>query len=138
MGGSWRVFVSWVGYTHPTFGVWTYPETCTEHPTWPTARRDAFHWACLAGVRYVSVQRPDDVVAGEYDAYTKRWRQYPRALVDVDHVTEVTAERGAMVAWCMCGWSAFQFHGPGPADADAAADRVRVRADGHVADPTRA
>jgi hypothetical protein len=51
-------------------------ETCETFPDWPTARRHALGLACLAGVRYVAVQNPDDVVAGEYDGYTNRWREY--------------------------------------------------------------
>ncbi|MEV5211238.1 hypothetical protein AB0K35_27580 [Micromonospora sp. NPDC053740] len=46
------------------------------HPDWPTARRAGLQYACLAGIRYVTVTDPDDVVAGDYDRYTNRWREY--------------------------------------------------------------
>jgi hypothetical protein len=130
------MFVSWIALPDVGFGPWVTPESCTDFPTWPTARYAALQAACLAGVRYVSVQRPgDDVVAGEYDRYTKRWRQYRRALVDVDHVTEVTPERGAMAAWCTCGWARFLFHGPSRTAAEAAGGQVRNWASDHENDP---
>lgn len=74
---SWRVFVSWQGVPDRVLGLWSGPETCTEHPSWPEARRQALQMSCLHGTRYVTVQDPTDVVIGEYDRYTNRWRQYP-------------------------------------------------------------
>jgi hypothetical protein len=52
-------------------------DTAEIRPDWPTARRKAMQLACLAGTLYVSVQDPTDVVAGEWDRWTNRWREYP-------------------------------------------------------------
>lgn len=133
---GWRVFASWQGTPDRTHGSWAGPETCREHPSWPAARRDALRTAALRGARYVTVQDPDDVVVGDYDRYTNYWRQYPRALVAVDHTTEVTDEDGRFAAaWCTCGWSRFAFHGPHRDSADDAAERVRGLARDHEKDP---
>jgi hypothetical protein len=51
-------------------------ETVQSYPDWPTARRHGRQLACLRGVLLVSVQDPDDVVVGEYDRATNRWREY--------------------------------------------------------------
>ncbi len=88
----WRVFTSWRAVPDRVLGLWAGSETCREHPSWVAARHDALQTACLYGARYITVQDHTDVVVGEYDAYTNRWQQYPGALVDVDHTTEVTDE----------------------------------------------
>lgn len=74
----WRVFSSWEAIRRPGFKPWVGPELWTEHDSWPAARLNARQVACLAGVRYVSVQDPNDVVVGEYDRYTNRWREYAK------------------------------------------------------------
>ncbi len=91
--------------------------------------------SCLAGVRYLSVQDPRDVVVAECDQFTNLWRQYPRTLVDVEHTTELTNEGAAVAAWCTCGWSRFAFHGPAPADATVGAARAAEMARAHELDP---
>jgi hypothetical protein len=68
---TWTVYTSWRAYR--SLAATETVEPCLD---WPTARRQALSLACCAGVRYVSVQDPDDVVAGEYDRYTNRWREY--------------------------------------------------------------
>jgi hypothetical protein len=68
---TWTVYTSWRASV-----VVPAAETSETHPDWPTARRQALNFACCNGVRYVSVQDPDDVVVGEYDRYTNRWREY--------------------------------------------------------------
>ncbi|MEV2239613.1 hypothetical protein [Micromonospora sp. NPDC049891] len=46
---------------------------------WTTARRHALQTACLAGARYVTLcVGSDEVVHGEWDRYTNRWREYMR------------------------------------------------------------
>jgi hypothetical protein len=67
---TWTVYTSWEACGPIS-------ETSETHPAWPTARSQALHLACLRGVRYVSVQGPGDIVAGEYDRYTNTWREYP-------------------------------------------------------------
>lgn len=129
-----------VGIPGPDGSVLAAGETVYEHPSWPAARRDALQLTCLAGTRYVSVQRPDGVVAGEYDRYTNRWRQYRRALADVEHIPGVSDARGggsAVVAWCSCGWSKLAFypwHAPGAKETATVKEQDMARA--HEADPT--
>ncbi len=134
---TWRVFTTWRGVPDPVLDLRAGSETCREHPSWPSARQDALQTACLGGARYVTVQDQADVVVGEFDAYTNRWQQYPRALVDVDHTTEVTDEPCHVVAaWCSCGWSRFVPYAPG-ADAHTAADtRARELTRDHEQDPS--
>ena len=69
---DWAVYTSWCAS-----GVVPAAETRATHPDWLAARREALSLACCRGVRYVSVQGPDDVVAAEYDRYTSYWREYP-------------------------------------------------------------
>ena len=71
MTGAWTVHTSW-----KAVGDSLAVELSESHPDWPSARRGAMRYACLAGVRYTSVQGPDDVVVGDYDRYTNRWREY--------------------------------------------------------------
>ena len=68
---DWTVYTSWKAN-----GTVVAAETAQALPDWPAARRTALSLACCRGARYVSVQGPDDVVAGEYDRYTNRWREY--------------------------------------------------------------
>ncbi len=75
MTAGWRVFAEWCA----TASVGR-QETSTERPDWQAARSEALQLACLSGVRYVVVQDLDGVVAGEYDRYTNRWREYRRHL----------------------------------------------------------
>lgn len=70
----WTVYTSW-----QATGTTSAAETSETLPDWTTARRKARQLACCRGVRYASVQDPGDVVAGEYDRYTNRWREYDRA-----------------------------------------------------------
>lgn len=134
---GWRVFASWQGFPDPTFGLYAGPETVTEHPTWAKARHDALQHACMRGVRYVSVQRPDDVVAGEYDRITNHWRQYPHTLVDVDHTTEIVNDETTRhaQAWCTCGWARFVPYSMSAGAAEAAVARAEEKAREHRADP---
>lgn len=72
---SWTIHTSWRAYrTIPA------AETSETRPDWQTARGDALRLCCLAGVRYVTVHGPGDVVVADYDRYTNRWREYPRSL----------------------------------------------------------
>lgn len=134
---GWRVFASWTGIPDRVRGgVYVGPEICHEFESWPLARKDARQLSCLNGVRYVSVQRPDDVVVADYDGITNQWRQYPRELADVEHTTEVIDEGWAAGAWCTCGWSAFVPYNTRLAGAaDLAAAKAREQARRHEADP---
>jgi hypothetical protein len=132
----WKVFASWRGIPDPPLGSWAGPETCHEHASWPEARHDSLKTACLNGVRYVSVQDPNDVAVGEYDQVTNRWRQYPRALIDVEHTTKLTDHEGrAVVAQCTCGWLSLVHYGRMPGAADAALAEVEGRARAHELNP---
>lgn len=68
---SWTVYTTW-----RESGSVSAAETSQTFPDWSTARHHARRNACLAGVRYVTIVDPEDVVAGEYDRYTNRWREY--------------------------------------------------------------
>lgn len=81
MTGVWTVFTSW-----RASGSLRAAETCQTFDTWPAARRQGRQLACCRGARYVSVQGSGDVVCGEWDAYTNRWREYPRALAVIGAV----------------------------------------------------
>lgn len=74
---SWTIHTSWRAH-----GILPATETVDTRPDWPTARRQALALVCCAGARYVTVQDPDDVVAGEWDRYTNRWREYHRPDAD--------------------------------------------------------
>ena len=80
---SWTVYTSWQAN-----GTVSAAETCETRTDWPTARRHALSLTCCRGVRYVSLQGPGDVVVGEYDRYTNRWREYIRALAATKALTE--------------------------------------------------
>lgn len=68
---GWTVYTSWRAH-----GSLPAAETSETHPDWPTARRQARRHLCLSGVRYVTVLDPEGIVAGDYDWYTGRWREY--------------------------------------------------------------
>ncbi|MFI2663385.1 hypothetical protein [Micromonospora carbonacea] len=70
---NWAVYTSWQALDNELP-----PETRRTASTWEAARRMALYDACLAGVRYVTVQGPDDAIHGEWDRYTNRWREYRR------------------------------------------------------------
>lgn len=131
MKSPWKVFASWRAIPDSAF------ESCREHASWPEARHDALKTACLSGVRYISVQDPNDIAVGEYDQITNRWRQYPRTLINVEHITEVTDHEGrAMVAQCTCGWARFtHYNRRTPGAADAARAEVDERARAHELNP---
>jgi hypothetical protein len=130
---TWRVYAYWTAIQ-----MHAEREECRQHDTWAAARQDALQLSCLAGIRYLIVARPDAVVAGEYDRYTNRWRQYPRTLVEVDHTTEVTIDTRARFAWvwCTCGASRATSYAR-PADEPAAVARAAGLAAAHVDDPAR-
>lgn len=75
---TWTVYTTWQAY-----GVVPATETSETHPNWATARRRALHLACCHGARYITVCGPDDVICGDWDAYTNRWREYPRSLAEI-------------------------------------------------------
>ncbi|MGW3808838.1 hypothetical protein [Micromonospora sp. NPDC005113] len=84
---SWTVHTSWREWkSAPAV------ETAWEYPDWPTARQAALRDACLAGVRYVTVQDPEGVVAGDYDRYTNRWREYALHIGACDGESEPDGE----------------------------------------------
>lgn len=72
---SWTVYSDW----QPRRG-FPAKEMRQEFPDWSAARRQALRNTCIRGVRYVTACGPGDVVAGNWDRYTNRWREYPEAI----------------------------------------------------------
>lgn len=89
MTGVWTVFTSW-----RASGPVSAAETSQTFTDWPSARRQARDLVCCRDARYVSVQGPGDVVVAEWDRYSNRWREYPRALAVVGAVAGA-AQTGA-------------------------------------------